>query len=109
MYTIIPAGNRRSLRRRMYGPEYFRPYNGASLYDPNLKWVSAKYTYVEPKKVSRMQSPILLFDRSVSIFFANSWFSAFVSLLSTGVLELVVSHTHFCLGTVKANPSEVLG
>jgi hypothetical protein len=106
MYTIISAANRRTLKRKMCGLKYFRSRWSDSLY--TLKWVSAKYAYVEPKKVLWMQSPILLFDRSVSRFFANSWFSAFVSLLSTGVLDFVIHYAHFCLGTFKANPSELL-
>jgi len=103
MYSIIPAANRRSLKRKMCGLEYFRPWGKDSLHD--LRWVSAKYAYVEPKRVLWMQSPVLLFDRSVSSFFADSWFSAFVSLLSSGALEVVVYHTHFCLGAFKLDPT----
>jgi hypothetical protein len=105
MYSIIPVANRRSLKRKMCGPEYFRPWGKDSL--RNLKWVSAKYAYVEPRKVLWMQSPVLLFDDSVSSFFADSWFSAFVSLLSSGTLDVVAYHTHFCLGTLKLNPADL--
>jgi hypothetical protein len=72
-----------------------------------LKWVSAKHVYAGPGQVLFMQSPILLFDNSVSYCFMDSWFSAFVSLLSIGVLDVVVNHTHFCLGTFKLNPCDL--
>jgi hypothetical protein len=104
-YTFIPAGNRRTLKRKMPGPRYFRSHYSDSL--NNLKWVSAKYVYARPGQVLFMQSPILIFSDSVSSFFANSWFSAFVSLLSTGVLDFVVHYAHFCLGTFKLSPSEL--
>jgi hypothetical protein len=105
IYSIIPAADRRALKRKMNGAVYFRPYNDSSL--SSLKWLSVKYAYVEPRKVLWMQSPILLFDNSVSSFFADSWFSAFVSLLSSGTLDVVAYHTHFCLGTFKLNPADL--
>jgi hypothetical protein len=105
MYTVIPAGNRRTLKRKMNGSTYFRYNYGHSLH--NLKWVLAKYVFAVPGKVLFMQSPILLFDSSVSSYFIDCWFSAFASLLSTGNLECVVNHTHFCLGTFKLSPSEL--
>jgi hypothetical protein len=105
IYTFIPVGNRRSLKRKMSRPRYFRSIYSDSLH--NLKWVSAKYVYAGVGQVLFMQSPILIFGNSVSSFFADSWFSAFVSLLRTGVLELVVHHAHFCLGTFKISPSDL--
>jgi len=55
MYTVIPAGNRRTLKRKMNGFTYFRPTYDSSL--NTIKWVSAKYAYVEQGQVLFMQSP----------------------------------------------------
>jgi len=101
MYTIIPARDRRILKRTMSGSVYYRSnYNNSLHY---LKWVSAKYVFAGIDQILFIQSPILLFDSSVSSFFMNSWFSAFLSLLRTGVLNVVVNYTHFCLGTFNLN------
>jgi len=105
MYSVIPAGNRRTLKRKTNGFAYLRPTYDSSL--KNIKWVSAKYVCVGQRQVLFMQSPILLFDSSVSSFFIDSWFSAFVSLLSNGVLDVIVSYAHFCLGAFKINPFEL--
>jgi len=105
LYTAIPAGNRRTLKRKMNGFTYFRPTYDSSL--NTIKWVSAKYVYAGQGQVLFMQSPILLFDNSVSSWFMDSWFSAFVSLLSTGFLNATVLYTHFCLGTFKLDPCDL--
>jgi len=105
MYTIISAANRRVLKRKMRGFNYFRSRWDDSL--SILKWVSAKYVCSEPGKILFMQSPILLFDRSFSVFLSRDWFSAFTSLLSTGALEIMAYHTHFCLGAFKLSFSDL--
>ena len=108
LYTVIPAGNRRTLRRRISRSVcYIRSYDD---FLNNLKWVSAKYVCNEDGQVLFMQSPILLFNSYISHSFIdiNKWFSAFVSLLSTGVLEFAVSYFLFSLGSFKLNPSDLV-
>jgi len=99
IYTIITVADRRSLRRKMGGSVYFRPYYDASL--RNLKWLSAKYVCVGTDQILFMSSPILLFDSSISDSLIDNWFHAFVSLLLTGFLDCIVSYTNFCLGSFK--------
>jgi hypothetical protein len=101
IYTIIPAADRRALKRKMSGSVYFRPYYSASLRD--LKWLSSKYVRVGTDQILFIPSPILLFDSSISDSLIDNWFHAFVSLLRVGFLDCIVSYTHFCLGSFKMN------
>ena len=101
IYTIIPAADRRALKRKMSGSVYFRPYYSASLRD--LKWLSAKYVCVGTDQILFIPSPILIFDSSISDSLIDNWFHAFVSLLLTGFLDCIVSYTQFCLGSFKIN------
>jgi len=108
LYTVIPAGSRSVLRRKIgVSGCYIRDYNESL---NNLKWVSAKYVRNEYGQVLFMQSPILLFNSYISNYYVDvrEWFSAFVSLLSTGFLEFVVNYFCFCLGSFKLNPSDLV-
>ena len=101
MYTVIPVGSLQVMESRYYRSSYDDSLR-------TLRWVSAEHVCTEDGKVLFMQSPILLFDSSVSGSSPNDWFSAFVSLLDTGLIECIVIRARFCLGNFKIDPLGLL-
>ncbi len=105
LYSVVPARDRRSLRRFIYGSRVYRDSPKDSL--RSLEWVSARYVHDGRGQLLFLQSPILLFDSSFSEFLMDSWCHAFVSLVRDGFLECVVHHACFCLGAFQFNPFDL--
>jgi len=108
-YTIISARTQGKLNKKL---SWLGLYNRSSYVDSldNLKWISADYHWASSsdKFVKFIDSPILLFDSSRVRNLIWDWCSAFISFLSFGCLNIVVSHGSFHLGRVEFRFSNLL-
>ncbi len=109
-YKVIPARTQGDLNKKLYGLPgrrvYHRSEHGDRLSD--LRWVSASFCWGEGiDYVASMSSPILLFDRSRLSGVAHNWCSAFLSLISSGVVEVSVYYGFFHVGKVSLGFSDL--